>query len=78
MKRTLFTIALWAASAGATLLAPARAPAVGIRELTPPAAPRALTIAANPPTGTADTPEPWMLVLVGTTLLTFVAARRID
>ena len=74
MERTLFTIALWAASAGATLLAPA--PALGIDERTTPVAPVVATVTAQSPP--ADVPAPWTLVLVGAAVLTFVAARRID
>ena len=76
MERTLFTIALWAASAGATLLIPASAPTLGIHARTAPAARVVVTVPAdNPP---VEAPAPWTLILVGAAVLTFVVARRID
>ena len=73
MERTLFTMALWAASAGATLLIPAPAPALAIHERT---APVVVTVALD--NSPVDAPAPWTLILVGAAVLTFVAARRID
>jgi len=74
MERTLFTIALWAASAGATLLAPS--PALGIHERTTPASSAVFTVATESPP--ADTPASRTLFLVGAAVLIFVAVRRID
>ena len=76
MERTLFTIALWAASAGATLLIPASAPTLGIHAPTAPPARVVVTIPAD--NSPVEAPAPWTLILVGAAVLTFVAARRID
>jgi len=76
MERTLFTIALWAASAGATLLIPASAPALGIHDRAAPATQVVVTAPAN--NSPVEAPAPWTLILVGAAVLTFVVARRID